>query len=901
MTMSSAQTPGVAAEAPTGVVGELQGVPQRDYSVDCEVDSNQPDEAFVFEVDAFHDELRQRNLPILFWATTLFNVAYVAWGIFDFILVPEHWIYFALLRVSCVTITSLVLVVVFRLGFQRYTWEGLCCVGLSYCTFIAVMLPSTGDSLSRYVMGFAVVLLAGGVIPVWPFRWGISILVSSAAIGTAVFFLNFDGDIPGREIVGSSYVVATCLGLSVVATIFKYDLVKRDYISRLQVAAVARRESKARQDLARTSADLEKALRKLEELDRLKSKFFANISHELRTPLTLVLAPLEELASLISDDHQRQRLRVVRRNAERLLGLINDLLDLSRLDAGGLRLNLAKMDVRSVVASVHENAQPAALAKSIDFVLQMSPSDQRIIGDAHRLEIVITNLVSNSLKFTGEGGRVELRVIDRDRDVVIQIEDSGHGIPREHLPRVFERFFQVDLNDRRREGGLGIGLALAKELIDLHGGTIGVESEEGSYTRFTVSIPFGGEHIKPEAIERREQFERTIIMGRRVDDGVASEVKYKAQVGQVSQSKKPPNLVELRGGRAARILLVEDHKDMREYIMTLLQPQFVVETAENGREALELIRKNPPDLVVSDVMMAEMSGNELCRAVKSDPALCLTPIILLTARVGSEATLEAYSHGADDFVAKPFHPKVLMARIRAQLKLRVLGLQLAQHEKLAVVGTLAAGILHEVRNPVNAIMNAARLLSSGLARDEDTTKLINVIADGAERIEGITRALDSHARPAEGGETTTCDVQEGIDSTLRLLAHRLGGVSVNRDFSTDRFAQVPAGPLNQVFLNLLDNAIRAGTGIISIRIDEEDDILRISIGDDGQGISPEDVERVFDPFYSNRKDGSGTGLGLFLSRQIVEQHGGTLRLQTSEYGGAEFVIGVPAIGHEWTR
>ena len=195
------------------------------------------------------------------------------------------------------------------------------------------------------------------------------------------------------------------------------------------------------------------------------------------------------------------------------------------------------------------------------------------------------------------------------------------------------------------------------------------------------------------------------------------------------------------GMRKAKILLVEDQEEVREFISALLKPHYIVETARDGKEAIEILREHAPDLVVSDVMMPVMSGTELCRSIKEDPGLREIPVILLTARVGSEATLEAYAHGADDFVAKPFHPRVLMARIRAQLKLRDLGLRLAEREKLAVVGTLAAGILHEVRNPVNAILNASKLLSGGRAPEETEDELVQIIEDGATRIQHITEAL----------------------------------------------------------------------------------------------------------------------------------------------------------------
>jgi signal transduction histidine kinase len=236
-----------------------------------------------------------------------------------------------------------------------------------------------------------------------------------------------------------------------------------------------------------------------------------------------------------------------------------------------------------------------------------------------------------------------------------------------------------------------------------------------------------------------------------------------------------------------------------------------------------------------------------------------------------------------------------MARIKAQLKLRALAIQLAQREKMAVVGTLAAGILHEVRNPINAIRNASRLLSVGEVDQTVATQLLDVISEGAQRIEGIAAALDSHARPADAGGSAPSDVREGIDATFRLLAHRMAEVSLHRDYQTDRLADVPSGPINQVFMNLADNAVRIGAKNIWVRVAERGEFVRVEFADDGPGVPTQYGSRIYDPFFTGRKDGSGTGLGLYLSRQIVESHRGSIWHEARSGGGAVFVIEVPAL------
>jgi signal transduction histidine kinase len=861
----------------------------------------------------FHTELRHLNLQIVFWTAVVFNPAYLMWSFFDYYLAPEAWTFFLVLRIIAVAINSAVVLLLVRFDLERYSWEGFWTIALVYSAFVAAMLPYSGDDLSRYIMGFAVILFGAGVLPVWPPRWALTFNLTAAAFAVGFFWFQRGGsEVAGSDVVTGVFVILTALGLSIVAAMFKYNLARRDFESRAQLAAVAQKESEARQSLARTSRELEEALGQLKELDRLKSKFFANISHELRTPLTMILAPVEELDSRTRDQHDKQQLRVIRRNAERLLSLINDLLDLSRLDAGGLRLNLAEMNIRSVAAAVHENTVPSANARGLALELDIDEARQRIWGDAHRLEIVLTNLVSNAVKFTPDGGEVRIRVRDLDDVVRVDVTNTGPGIPPDDVDRVFERFFQVNPADRRRNGGVGIGLALARELVELHGGTISVESRPDELTTFSVELPFGREHIKPDAVERRQRLERAPPTRRRSEDraypapeGRQLSVREAVEPPEIPQIEIDPGLrseqILLDGGRRPRILLVEDHGEVRNFIKSLLEPNHDVIVAANGQEALEKVESGLPDLVVSDVMMPVMSGTELCRAIKSDPKLSFTPVILLTARVGSEATLEAYSHGADDFVPKPFHPQVLMARIRAQLKLRALGVDLARQEKLAAVGTLAAGILHEVRNPVNAIVNAGKVLQSTAGEGSSESELVDVIVEGGHRIEAITASLDTHARPAESGFSEKSDVREGLDATLRLLSHKMDGVTVNRSYESERLVRAPAGPLNQVFLNLLDNALRSGADTLWLRVADEGELVRVTVEDNGPGVAPENAARIFDPFFTKREDGTGTGLGLHLSRQIIDEYGGTLEFENRLEGGARFIVGLPIFeirGHD---
>ena len=828
----------------------------------------------------------------------VFNPIYLGWTVFDWVLARDRWAEFLVYRSVAFVLNCAVAFAVTRPDGRRRAWELTWLWLFLFGAFIAPMLPVAGSHLQAYVLGFSVVLFAAGLIPTWPPVWSATCIAAMLVAATAAFFLR-PLNVATADVLSGAFFVLTAAGISLVAAVSKYDFVRRDYLTRQELQQTARRESDARERLSETTTQLELALARLREQDQRRSMFFANISHELRTPLTLILIPIEDLLRREQDPLLGEELAVIRRNARRLLRLIDDLLDLTRLDAGGLRLVPAEVDIRTVARSVVTSSRPAARVQGIELEL-FEPSDVPAVWiDAHRIEIVLTNLVGNALKHTEAGGRIEVEVTNCEAGVAVSVRDTGEGIPEEDLPHVFERFFQVIPGGRQSGGGVGIGLALAKELVDLHGGRLTVESEAGRGSVFALELPLGHDHVKSDVLERRREFIDHAEAASREGPARAIEIVGKASNGPATPASAAPLRTSVPlprvGSHRARVLVVDDEPDLRELVAGLFRPDADVMTAPDGRAALEVIQRERPDLVISDVMMPHLSGIELCAAIRDNPALRATPVILLTARSGAGPTMEGFAYGADDYVVKPFDPDELLARASVQLRLRDLALQLARHEKLALGGILAAGVLHEVRNPVNAILNSARVLATGARDDAVRERLLQVILDGAERIQGITETLEAHARPAEVGGPAACDVVRGIESSLRLLEHRLEGVEVRLDLAEVEWAKAPAGPVNQVLLNLLDNALRSGARRLWVTLDAVEDGIRVRVGDDGPGVPPELVERIFDPFVTTRAPGEGTGLGLSLCRRIVADLGGELWYEHRPGGGAVFALTLPAL------
>jgi signal transduction histidine kinase/DNA-binding response OmpR family regulator len=405
---------------------------------------------------------------------------------------------------------------------------------------------------------------------------------------------------------------------------------------------------------------IEQQAERLRELDEAKSRFFAGVSYEFRTPLTLIRGPLRDLADRPSgalDDEAREQIALAVRNAERLEHLIDQLLDLSRLEAGQVELQPRRGDLAAFARETTRAFTGWAERKSI--ALECCGATGRLEAefDPDKLRTVLGNLLSNALKFTPEGGTVVVTVARAGaEEAVLRVEDDGPGLSEEDLPHIFDRFRQVGDPATREEGGVGIGLALAKEFAELHGGDIRVESTPGEGAAFTVTMP-----LRMANTDAKETVETWRAASDDVEDrggnkeGNAATQQRAASDARSEGDAPRPN--------APTLLIVEDDAEMRRYLRTHLAEDYRIEHAGNGAEALAAVRNERPGLVVSDVMMPEMSGDELCQRLKADDDLGDLPIILLTAKAGEDERIHGIECGADAYVEKPFSMSELKARI----------------------------------------------------------------------------------------------------------------------------------------------------------------------------------------------------------------------------------------------
>ncbi len=516
---------------------------------------------------------------------------------------------------------------------------------------ISQMTIELGGFPSQYVNGLSLVFLAAAVIvPVsWP-----SHLVAQLVILLYYYGANSLHALTPAEVnaaIGNSFfLVWTC-----VALLFSVSMYER-----LQLA-----EFQARLSERHAREELETSHRKLLELDRLKSEFFANISHELRTPLTLSLGAFKTLLKLAPTSLGEQVIQSGLRNTSRLLFHINELLDLAKFDSGRAELRKSCIDLATLVRSVAANFESSR--KSRIHVKGLS-QPVAIEADPHQMKKVLYNLLSNAFKFSDpDEGQVWIRVNGKEGTVELEVEDNGIGIPGDQLDRIFDRFTQVEGSATRQYEGSGIGLALVKEIVTLHGGIIAVESALGRGSTFTITMPRG--KANPDNIVALEDEEMVTIPRHRETDGERPQA--------VASSPSSGNL--------PLVLAVDDNADMRDYLNQVLRQRYRIASASDGAEGLKQARALRPDLILTDVMMPRMSGYDLLKAVRADGTLRSIPVIFLTARAGADAHVESLEAGADDYIAKPFDENELLARVGNLIRARAQERELIelQKEKIA--------------------------------------------------------------------------------------------------------------------------------------------------------------------------------------------------------------------------
>ncbi|MGA2929581.1 MAG: ATP-binding protein, partial [Solirubrobacteraceae bacterium] len=631
----------------------------------------------------------------------------------------------------------------------------------------------------------------------------------------------------------------------------------------------------------------------LAELDRAKTTFFSNISHEFRTPLTLILGPIEDLISDLrgSDPDRSRQLELVHRNGLRLQRMVNALLEFSRIESGHLEAAYVPTDLAAYTAEIAAMFQPVLARAELAFEVDAPPLAEPVWVDRSMWEKVVTNLLSNAFKHTFRGTIcVRLRA-SPDGGAQLAVLDTGVGIAAAELPRVFERFHRVANARSRSIEGTGIGLALVRDLVTLHGGEVHVESDEGRGTTFTITLPGGYAHLPEEQLQQAAQTAGA--------PGFAAAQAQEALHWLAQSADSVGNGDELGAGarsandRLGRIFVVDDNEDMRRHLVRILMPQFEVTAHADGQAALEAAAEHPPDLVLCDVMMPRLDGFGLLRALRQEPRTSTIPVIMLSARAGEESAVEGIAAGADDYLVKPFSTRELVARVSGALALsrlrRETEQRLADSNRELQAATKAkseflANMSHEIRTPMNAIVGmTSLLLDTPLSAEQ--SEFADVIRNAGDHLLSVINDVLDFSRIEAGLldlKLEPFSVGGCVEESVELLA----GAAAARGVELVAYVEptVPGwiigdeGRVRQVLVNLLGNAVKfTAKGEIALLVSAEPVAagtrLTFAVRDTGVGIPPESIERLFEAFVqadsSITRARDGTGLGLPITRALT--------------------------------
>jgi two-component system sensor histidine kinase ChiS len=705
-------------------------------------------------------------------------------------------------------------------------------------------------------------------------------------------------------------------------------------------ARLATNTAKLARSLAATNAQLLDLNIAAEAANQAKSEFLANVSHELRTPLTLILAPIEQLLEQEqAPGNWRMHMERIQRNASLLLNRVNDILDFSKAQADRFALHWDAVELSELIPAMVGDAAPMAERKGCTLAWSVDPALGQVPLDRAHFEKIYMNLLSNALKFTPPGGtiRVEAQLVDQDW-FVFSVTDTGIGIAADKLPLLFNRFEQIDNSATRAQTGTGIGLALVKELAELLGGSVGVDSTPGAGSRFFVRLARGRDRMA--ALNGAAALSHSVtpaeMMLRQVRFQEGSDVAQAAPVAAPADALLP------------RVLVVDDNPDMRSYITDLLAAECHVLTAVNGRAAWDLLQLEGVDVVVSDVMMPELDGLGLTRLLKDSAELAHLPVILVTARGGVDASSSALDTGADDYITKPFSPSELRARVRSALRMAAVQAQLREKSRAAGMAMVATGILHNLGNILNGVTISSGLIEEKLHSSkipklqkvaqmlkEHASDLPAFIADDSrgqvlpafitqlslhledelssllkevaalractEHAVGVIDTQQTFALPRAGVREIVA-VNELMERALALSrgAFALRSVTVVCDFGCAANVMVDANKVLQILLNMFANARHAveerGAAPMTVwlRTYSSGERACIEVRDNGVGIAPQHLVQIFNQGFTTKR--GGHGIGLHSSATWARELDGKLSCASAGPGqGATFTLALQAV------
>jgi signal transduction histidine kinase len=657
---------------------------------------------------------------------------------------------------------------------------------------------------------------------------------------------------------------------------------------------------------ARAYEEERKRVEALAEIDRAKTAFFSNVSHEFRTPLTLILAPLEDELAETADPlppARHERLETVHRNSLRLLKLVNSLLDFSRIEAGRAQASYQPTDLAAYTGELASVFRSAIERAGLSLLVDCPPLPEPFHVDREMWEKIVLNLLSNALKHTFEGGIV-VRLRPAGEYAELTVEDTGVGIAPAELQLLFERFHRVKGAQSRTHEGTGIGLALVKELVALHGGTVSAQSQQDKGSVFTVTVRAGVAHLPADRLGAQRTLAPTAtaaaaylqeaehwLLNTAIVSGTSPALA--STDGVASQTAKTLNKPR------PRILWADDNADMREYVRRLLAGQYEVLAVSDGFAALAAAQDAPPDLILTDIMMPGLDGLGLLRELRLHPRTQTIPVILLSARAGQESTVQGLEAGADDYLAKPFSAPELLARVRTHLDLAHLRHNWAKELERAnqELESFSYSVSHDLRAPLRAIdgFSKAVLEEYGEKLDDYARQCLHRVRAGAEKMSLLINGLLNLSRVGRSAlRIEPVNLTSLARSLERDLRSREPARKIEIDIAEGLSVRGDKRLLTIACANLLENAWKytarqPKAQIVFAREHQHGEEVYF-LRDNGAGFDMAYAGKLFGPFQRlhHHSEFDGTGIGLATVQRVISRHGGRIWVEAAVNQGATF-------------
>ena len=676
-------------------------------------------------------------------------------------------------------------------------------------------------------------------------------------------------------------------------------------------------------ELAAQAESLQRSNEKLQQIDRAKRRFFTHLTHELKNPITLLSASAEALEQQLQrhaatmdppvQENLMQMAFVGRQNVNRVAVAADDLMDLALLEESRLQPRLVPVDLVELCRALIQETKPwsEGLAVTVELDAPQS-SPPSMAGDPRLLGKLLLNLLGNAIKFSPQGGTVTIRVRAEGEDLCLRVLDQGPGIPPEDRERIFQPFEKTaDGEMSRAERGIGIGLSVAREVALLHRAELRVDDRPGGGSAFFLRIPLGGDEIPGVA---QAHLAQPRPAGPGLEQMVQAQVSTAAPNGLLAhlplQSAPEPGADDAPAvlfwpdQSKRKVLLIDDEVDILLTVGNMLEQDFEVSLASSAEDALRMIERDIPDAVVSDILMPGISGMQLCRILRQQPATRNMPILLITALGELQDKLRGFSLGADDYITKPFQYAELVARIKTQIRLRELTADIVASSNISVVGTMAAGIAHELKNPLNVLINSLTPLRDEVAEAEWDPERIKLLLDLAtesgNRLLDVTQSFSNLV--SHSAQPVLVDVGQLFQELLETRnARSQGRMEMALSCLVEEPLLLRRGQFSLVVGNLLDNAIDAilageGEGRLELACQANGDMLEVEVKDNGVGMDPCQLQQSLAMFSTTKEPGKGTGLGLSIVRQVLQAEEGRLALSSAPGEGTTARVWFPYAG-----